>query len=437
MTKLNKSPQEPNAPIFLEDILITHINGHRLQEPCAARVVLRLSPTIMPLMESESFPIGILDDRMEMPFVVTVKNKCDVQVVHSSLRMPGSANGTARGSLGIYKSPFTVIRSDARISSISFSVLNFPKFFGQKDKWIDSKRLGATELVHNNLQISLTQAANLSEHEKHLNETDGYGVTHTGIIERCDRKTISVKEAEHILRGLRAFLSFARGAGCGLTLVKAAYPDGGQAFLEWGSSHTDPWRCGYDTWLPTITDGGENLSQAFSGFWTLCSHPSWKDVLFRTIDWYLNSKSGPFHVGIILIQAALESLCYKIVGPKKKGSTGEFLSKSIKKMGFCTSIPSSCRNLDVFFHNCSRVGGDGLKAITELRNDLVHAKKTYGDNAEAQIDALRLGQWYIELILLKQFDYHGRYRNRLAIAGETPFEEVPWAKGDRQTESTN
>ena len=43
------------------------------------------------------------------------------------------------------------------------------------------------------------------------------------------------------------------------------------------------------------------------------------------------------------------------------------------------------------------------------------------------MDALRLGQWYIELILLKKFDYHGRYRNRLTIDGESPFEKVPWA----------
>ena len=428
MTRSDNSPQEPNAPIFLEDICITRINGHLLEEPCAARVVLRLSPTIMPLIESDSFPIGILDDRIEMPFVITVKDSCDIQVVRSSLRTPDSANGIARGSLGIYKSPSTVIQSDAEISSVSFGVLNFPQFHGQKDKWVDSKRLGATELVHKNLRIRITEDSSLSENAKLLNQIDGYAVTHTGVIEHCDSEIFSVKEVEHILRGLRAFLSFARGAGCGLTLVKATYPDGRTAFLEWGSAHIDPWRCGYDTWLPTITDGGDNLSQAFSGFWALRNDPNWRDVLFRTIDWYLNSKSGPFHVGIILVQAALESLCYKIAGPKKKSSTGEFLSQSIKQFGLCTEIPQSCSNLDGFFKNCSRVDRDGLRAITELRNDLVHAKKTYGDNAEAQMDALRLGQWYIELILLKIFDYHGRYRNRLAIGGESPFEKVPWPK---------
>ena len=428
MTRLDNSPQEPNEPIFLEDIFITRINGHRLEEPCAARVVLRLSPTIMAVIESERFPIELLDSHMEMPFVVTVEGRCDVQVLRYSLRIPGSANRTAKGALCIFKSPFTVIKSDVEITSVSFSVLNFPQFYGQRDKWVDSRRLGATDLVHENLRIRLTEDASLSENAKLLDQIGGYVVTHTGLIEHCDSKIISVKEVEDILRGLRAFLSFARGAGCGLTLVKAAYPDGRETVLEWGTTHTDPWRGVYDTWLPTKIDGGDNFSQAFSGFWALRNDPNWMDTLSRTIDWYLNSKSGPFHVGIILVQAALESLCSKIVGPKKKGSTGEFLSESIRKIGLCTEIPSSCDNLDVFFKNCSRVSGDGPKAITELRNDLVHARNTYGNNAEAQMDALHLGQWYIELILLKQFNYYGRYRNRLVIAGESPFENVPWAK---------
>ena len=49
MASPDSSLHEPNAPIFLENISITHINGHRLEEPCSARVILRLAPTMMPL----------------------------------------------------------------------------------------------------------------------------------------------------------------------------------------------------------------------------------------------------------------------------------------------------------------------------------------------------------------------------------------------------
>ncbi len=430
LTTVHKE-HEPNSPIVLEKILITHINGCCLEKPCAAQVVLCSSPTLRTVIESTSFPITILDSRMEMPFVVTVKDKCDVQVVRSGLRTSGSAPGTASGSLAMYKSPFTVVRHDIKITSIDFRVLNFPEFLEGKVELIDSQHLGSTTLTHENLQISLTRNASpSSEHEKLLNEIDGYDVTHTGVIKCCDDVAISVDEAEDILRGLRAFLSFARGVGCGVTLVKATCSDGGQAFFQWGSNYTVPWNREYDTWLPMRVDRGETLSQSFSGFWSRCKDPNLRIVIFRAIDLYVNSKTVPFHIGIILIQAALESLCYKIIGPKKKGSTGEFLSKSIQQIGLCTSIPSTCKSLDKFFRNCSRVDGDGLKAITQLRNDLVHAEQSYQDNAEVQMDALRLGQWYIELILLNQFNYNGRYRNRLSITGESLFEKVPWGRQD-------
>lgn len=434
MSPVPLQEQKPNAPIFYEDILITHINGHRLEESCAAQVVLRLSPTIMPLIESDKFPNWIMDHRMEMPFVITVKDKCDVQVVLSRLRMPGSGKGTVKGSLAVYKSPVVVVDPEMTINTISFSVLNFPEFVGPRDKWVDSRRLGFAKLMHNNLQICLTQSKYLHEHKTRLNETGGYGATHTGTIERCDGGTFAVNEVEDILRGLRAFLSFCRGASCGLVLVNVVSAEGRHAIFEWGSTHTEPWRPVSNTWLPTGVDGAENLAQALSGFWSLRDCVMWRDVLFRVIDLYLNSKSGPFHVGIILIQAALECLCSKIIGPKKKeDSTGEFLSRSIEEIGLCTSIPDSCGNLALFFQNSDRVAGNGPKAITELRNDLVHAKKAYCDNAEAQMDALRLGHWYTEMILLKQFNYSGRYRNRLAIAGESPFEQVPWSTGNSHT----
>lgn len=416
MITSNNSSNEPNAPIFLEDVSITHINGHCLTEPCSARIILRLSPTTMPLIESDNLPIEILDHRMEMPFVVTVEGRCDIQVVRGGGRFPSSAKGTFKGSLSLYTSPLTVKQPEADISSVSFSVLNFPKFNR------------STELTYNDLQIELVEDADLYKNIEILSHTDGYAVTHTGQIKRRDSKILSVHETTNILRMLRAFLSFARGSGCGLTLVNAIDSDGGKTILEWGTSHTETWNNARMTWLP-MSNGGDCLANLFPGFWKLCGDLDWKNTLFAAVDWYLNANNSPFHVGIVLAQAALESLCYKIVGPRTAGSTGEYLSKSIQKIGLRTTIPPSCRNLDNLFKDCSRVGRDGPKAIAKLRNDLVHAKKKYHNTAEAQMDALRLGLWYIEMILLKECDYHGRYRNRLAIAGESPIENVPWTNG--------
>ena len=156
-----------------------------------------------------------------------------------------------------------------------------------------------------------------SENEKLLNQDDGYAVTHTGIIQRCDGEIFCVKEAEHILRGLRAFLSFARGSACGLTLVKAIDQYDREMVLEWGTTHTESWSQGRTSWswLPT-TDGGDSLSQLFSGFWRLYDNSDWRDTISNVIDWYLNSNNS---VGIILAQA-VHPCGYKIV--KKNISSG-------------------------------------------------------------------------------------------------------------------
>ena len=417
---------EPNAPIFLEDIGITHINGHRLVTPCRGRVVLRLSPTIMPLIKSDSLPMGILDSRLEMPFAITTTAGCRIEVVPLTISpVPGSARGTIKGTLGPYKSPCLVMKSDAQVKSVTFCVLNFPQFYGRKDKWVDwggtSLRLGVTELDFGDWRVSITQDPGFSENHKLLAETGGYAVTHTGLIERSGGQTFAVNEAESVLRVLRAFLSFARGSGCGLTLVEATDEVGGKTIMEWGTQHVEAWKNSEDTWFP-VSDGRDILSQLFPGFWKLCGDPEWKDTLFTAIDWYLNGNEGPFHAGIILVQAALESLCYRIAGPKREGGTGKYLSESIRQFGLCARIPSSCTHL----HNA--FGGlDGPAAIAEIRNDLVHGKKTHGKGAAVQMDALRLGQWYIEMILLKKLNYRGRYVNRLALAGKSTFENVPWA----------
>ena len=305
--------------------------------------------------------------------------------------------------------------------------VNFTEFHGRKDEWVEwggtSFALGAAELDFGDWRISITQDPRFSENRKVLVEAGGYAVTHEGQLRRCGGRAFSVKEAEGVLRALRAFLSFAQGSGCGLTLVKAIDPGGGRTVMEWGTQHVDSWKGGRDGWLPK-RDGGDILSQLFPGFWALCCDPDWRDTLFAAVDWYLNSNNGPFHVGIILAQAALESLCYRIAGPhreKGKGRTGRYLSRTIRGFGLSGRIPSSCTNLRNAFGDL-----DGPEAIAEIRNDLVHARKRHGNGAAVQMEALRLGLWYIEMILLKHLNYRGRYVNRLAPTGESAFESVPW-----------
>ena len=151
-------------------------------------------------------------------------------------------------------------------------------------------------------------------------------------------------------------------------------------------------------------------------------------------------------MGIILAQAALESICYKIVGNTigKNERPEKFLRTSLEKIGINNVIPESFQDLKNFStqevrqrRGQDRYREDGPEAIVEIRNHLIHKEKRYGRlSVEVQMDALHLSLWYLEVILLKKFEYCGQYMNRLRVADENPFENVPWANGNLELSAT-
>ena len=444
---LDNHPPKPNEPILLEDTSITDIENLHLSTPCSVRVVLHLSPTITCRIESEDLPRLLLNHYRHRPFPVTLKNGCKINVLLfynlNDVFFNKKSKDTFKGVLMPYMSPCTVAHPNTRIQSVSFSVLNFKEFYGSYDKKTEVNeksllRLGATEMEHYPWRIEITETPTFFEDRKVLRREDGYAISHTGLIKCSDRETFFVREAENILHGLRTFLSFASGSVCGLTLVKAIDKDDRELVLEWGTAHVEPWSQGTKSWLP-ITDGGDSLSQLFPRFWHFYDNPDWRNTISTVIDWYFNSNNSPTHVGIILAQAALESLSYKIT--REKLSAEEIkLRKLLEIIEIDKEIPSLCEGLKDFSRqkiklmrdeNRNYYMGDGPEAIVQIRNDLIHAEKKYNPiSAEAQMDAIRLSRWYIELILLKKFGYHGRYMNRL----RNQYEHVPWA--DKNLEAT-
>ena len=402
-------------------------------------------------MESEHLPILLLEHYQHRPFLITLGNGFKINVLlfynFNDVVFKKSKN-SFRGFLVPAVSPCTVAQPDTRIQSMSFSMLNFREFYGSHDKKTkvnekSLRRLGATKMEHHPWRIDITETPNFHENRKILEQEDGYAVSHTGLINRSDRETFLVSEAKNVLSGLRVFLSFVSGSACGLTLVKAIDEYDRELTLEWGTAHVEPWSQGTKGCLPAI-GGGDSISQLFPGFWCFYNDPDWKKTLCTVIDWYFNSNNSFAHIGIILAQAALESLSYKIIRKElsanktKELSTEKKLRKLLGIVEIDNEIPSSCKGLKDFseqkikqrrekYEDCYI--GDAPEAIVQIRNDLVHAEKKYTPiPPEAQIDAIRLSLWYIELILLRKFGYNGKYMNRLRIAGGDPYEYVPWVK---------
>ena len=73
---------------------------------------------------------------------------------------------------------------------------------------------------------------------------------------------------------------------------------------------------------------------------------------------------------------------------------------------------------------------DGPEAFVAVRNQIVHpAKRQRVSGGHSLFEALQLGKWYLELILLKSFAFTGNYACGLHIpkwAGSV--ERVPWAR---------
>ena len=423
----------PNESIFFEDISVTHINGKLLPEPFQSHGKLHLFPRISFRIKSERLPRSLISLQQEC-FRITTLEGCDTKVyLRYNINEFMRSGDYFKGYLIPAELPCSVIGPDVEVKRTRFGILNFQGFYGRNDKWIyedgNSRRLGSTQTNIANFRMEITECHNFLGNKKFLSRNDGYSVTHVGLVERIDGDSFLTKDVRSVLRATRAFLSFARGSACGLTYIKATMPDGEEKFLEWGSTYAEPWICGSESWLPT-TEGGDILSQLFPRFYDLCCDPNWHDTVFAVTDWYLNSNESPFHIGIILTQAALEALSYKMLKREVKPKHKQ-IRNALSSIGIDEQIPASCKELGRWVNSVhrskARSHGGGPEAITQMRNDLVHADKRYGRiPAEAQIDALRLSQWYIEMILLNKVGYAGRYRNRVSKSGRSSVEDVPW-----------
>jgi len=155
------------------------------------------------------------------------------------------------------------------------------------------------------------------------------------------------------------------------------------------------------------------------------------------IYWYLNSNSSKrgIDAGIILSQAAVERLSFEYAAKQKRlleaeGFQNLRASDKFRLLFSSLDIPIQ---IPALMPELRKLAGqfnwlDAPHAITEVRNSLVHPDhKRSGHFGKAFFPAWNLGQWYLELALLRICDYSGTYGNRLAQqrwVGEV--EPVPW-----------
>jgi hypothetical protein len=392
--------------------------------PAPVKVTMRLSPVQQVFIEIADMPVTLSGNLYNPGMISTLRlpSGPEIEVFTAQVLGMGDVNVSL---LVPTRQPVTVIQTGENLHSVRFSVINFPSLYSglhpallQEEPW----------------HVEIGPASEFREIKEVLSTESGYGLTHEGSIRRLDGKSFSAEEAHEFLAVLHLFLSFARGGSCGLTLIAGADKHGGQAWQQWGAYPTHPW-FRLTSWLDHRHNNDDALSRVFPGLWRALRQTTGApdDPVRAALYWYLRSnESNALQAATILTQAALERLARQLLPNRKyKALEGKSAAKKIRAVlrdtGIDPAIPQCCKELTALAQTESWC--DGPETLTKTRNNLVHAAMRANVRPEAYFEARDLGQWYVELLLLKLFDYDGKYANRLTYNYEqhwTP-ENVPWA----------
>ncbi|WP_265234744.1 hypothetical protein [Lyngbya sp. CCAP 1446/10] len=249
-----------------------------------------------------------------------------------------------------------------------------------------------------------------------LQSQGGYSLTHICQLERLDRTPFSMNDARDLLEAFSYYLSFARGLWLAPMLIAGFDAEGTQVFEEWSACRADSWQ-NTDTWFDT--DSTE-LVEAFPGFMRRWQDKNWRELVQDSIHWYVESKkqAGGVNGAIVLQQTALERLAWVLLVQDKRSLSQNGFQKLpaadqvrllLSSLGIDLKLPTDLINLTKLANQLNWV--DGPQAITEIRNAIVHYNpknhhnKGCGSSQEIGTEAWSLGLRYLEIVLLKLFDY--------------------------------
>jgi hypothetical protein len=368
-----------------------------------------------------------------------------VFISHCNKEWSDENSTQVRGQL---KEPI-IIGSGKKLAHIKFHLSNFHTFFGSEKSVFISEDSGTTteRLVFEaqgwRVIIDQLELQTLNQILQSLQSQPGYAITHIGKLEKSDQAVFAIDEASEFLEAFSDFLSFIRGFRVSPTLLVGYDPSEAKIWQEWKSSNSDPWK-NVDSWAWGLD--GINLVKAFPGF--LRWWKDWGESAKLAIFWYLQSNRNVAGVegSIILTQAALELLAWVTLVEKGRISETDFdkgkefkhtsqkINKLLKHCGIPNKIPSEYANLTKFAsEKDNNVNNNGPCALVDIRNNITHSnpknRQTFANTpSSTNIEAWSLGLWYIELILLKQFNYNECYFKRIQKHGHRGDNEiVPWA----------
>jgi hypothetical protein len=360
-----------------------------------------------------------------------------------------SVGGDHDGTVFLPKTSGVMVRPPSNsISTVTFHLFNFPDFIGPEDYILKTnhppgqtwqRRCGAVVLQADGWKVTIAATDRTDSLTKALNAQGGYALTHMGRISREDGSKFSSDQIDELLHCLHYFLSFALGRWAGVALPIGFDAEGKHVFEEWGLRITadGPWHVG-SSWFDS--HHGELLSQLFPGFVTLWMSKLWQKPLSDALYWYLGACDRGVGIGVdaglILAQTALELLAWTYcVLDRKMISAAAFQPRRLSAADKLRLLASSLNipleippDLSALHGRRGKKWVDGMDAITEIRNSLVHPAAQQQLLDSAYFEAWKLSLWYIDLVLLRLCGHSGKYANRLYQRWTGQVESVPWVQ---------
>lgn len=328
------------------------------------------------------------------------------------------------------------------VDRVVFGIPNMRDHGGSVIKDISPTRIsayaGRLTLANEKHEIHFDKLPDFKDLQKRLEDKGGYLLLYTG--EVCfNKKTFCYTDLSDFLSCLNHFLFFLNGRRYPVYFLSGMSQDE-RIWTDYGSYVVE-----MNQYVPSWSNvfSANDFSRIWHKLLILWKEAKDRNFLETAIHWYIEANGQAAYVdgSIIFAQAALELIYNWLLVEKKKiivGQDADSLSASNKirlllaHIQVTLEIPPKYTDLSSLSEAI-----DGPNIFVYIRNALVHGqeKKRVGLMAIsdlAKYQALQLGLWYIELLLLYILDFEGKYYDRTAEYTIAKVGvKVPWSAEKR------
>jgi hypothetical protein len=430
--------EEPNQPILLYegDLQIemaeTEVTG-------SGKIRFKWFP--YPQVEFSAFVNELPNSNVGEALLKLPGVENSVRVFISSTNHSDSATGTSMQITGRLKERMEIGSSHC-LSYVQFHLTNFTRFVGNENAVIKegtvkslAKRIAFEQ---DDWRVTIDEFQTTKSRLESVKSQGGYVITHVGKLEKLDGTTFAEEDTRQLLECLSHFLSFVQGFRVAPLLLVGYDSMDLPVWKESSVSNAAPWKSVF-TWSDGLIF--RDIATVVPGFFSWWKN--WGNSARIVIHWYLESlaEAGAIEGACILEGAALELLAWvkfedefrnddNLLEEQKRFKSLS-LSRKLNRLLESSDIPQAIpAELDTLISLAAcQNWKNAAHAFCDIRNDITHAApenrgRIINIPVAARVEAWKLGLWYVELILLRLFNYKGRYSNRFYYGEEL----VPWCK---------